>query len=173
MKQLIIVCGLPGIGKSALAEVVARKLKLPLFSVDPIESAILDSGIERSFRTGLAAYKVAGSLAREQLRLGQSVVIDAVSGVDKAKQWWRDLAIEMSAELKIIECVLEDEDVHKQRVGSRVRNISNFPELTWQEVEQARGEYTPWSESHLTIDTSKDNEENVQATLDYIQAKQS
>jgi len=54
---------LPVSGKSTLAESIADKLKLPVFSVDPIESAVLKTGIKRSFETGLAAYLIAETLA--------------------------------------------------------------------------------------------------------------
>lgn len=40
--KIIVVSGLPGSGKSTLAEGIANKLQLPIFSVDPIESLIID-----------------------------------------------------------------------------------------------------------------------------------
>ncbi|MGO8948518.1 MAG: AAA family ATPase [Ktedonobacterales bacterium] len=62
--------GLPGSGKSTIAERLAERLKLPLFSVDPIESAIIRAGIPRSFATGLAAYLVAERLPANNSQLG-------------------------------------------------------------------------------------------------------
>ena len=56
---LIAMSGLPGSGKSTIAEGIARRLSIPILSVDPIESAIITAGIARSFETGLAAYLVA------------------------------------------------------------------------------------------------------------------
>ena len=81
MQKVIVVSGLPGAGKSTVAESVAGELRLPIFSVDPIEGSIIKSGIHRSFETGLAAYLVAEALANEQLSLGLSVIIDAVNPV--------------------------------------------------------------------------------------------
>ena len=57
--MLIVLSGLPGTGKSAVADGIARALRLPVLSVDPLESAILQAGIPPSFETGLAAYLVA------------------------------------------------------------------------------------------------------------------
>src|SRR5713101_1968057 len=76
---LIVMSGLPGSGKSTIAERIAEKLLIPIFSVDPIESAIIEAGVQQGFETGLAAYIVAATLASEQLKLGISVVIDAVN----------------------------------------------------------------------------------------------
>jgi adenylate kinase family enzyme len=56
--KIIIVSGLPGTGKSTIAEQIADKLHFPIFSADPIESSILKTKIERNFQTGLAAYFV-------------------------------------------------------------------------------------------------------------------
>jgi adenylate kinase family enzyme len=58
-KHIILFSGLPGVGKSTIAEEIASKLSIPIFSVDPIESAILQSGFTKSFKSGLAAYPVA------------------------------------------------------------------------------------------------------------------
>ena len=69
--KLIVVSGLPVSGKSTLSERIAQEMGMPVFSVDPIESAIIKSGIPKSFETGLAAYIVAQTLAREQKKLGQ------------------------------------------------------------------------------------------------------
>ena len=83
--HFIVMSGLPGSGKSSIAERLAEQLKLPVLSVDPIESAIIRAGIPRSFETGLAAYLVAEALASEQLKLGNSVIIDAVNAEEEGK----------------------------------------------------------------------------------------
>jgi len=87
--HLIVLSGLPGSGKSTIAELLAKRLRLPLFSVDPIESAIVKAGIAKSFETGLAAYLVAATLADEQLKLGSSVIIDAANAEEEGKDVWR------------------------------------------------------------------------------------
>src|SRR5687767_12420004 len=97
MKKIIIISGLPGSGKSTVAEMLAEKLKRPMFSVDPIESSIIKSGIPQSFETGLAAYLVAETLAAEHLKMGLSVIIDAVSPVQESRDMWRNLSVRHAA----------------------------------------------------------------------------
>ena len=53
------MAGLPGAGKSTIAEIVGARLGATVVSVDPIESAILRAGIDADQPTGLAAYLVA------------------------------------------------------------------------------------------------------------------
>mgnify|MGYP003542539459 CR=1 FL=1 len=167
MAKVIVISGLPGSGKSTVAEGIAEKLKLPIFSVDPIESAILKSGIKRSFDTGLAAYIVAETLASEQLSLGMSVVIDAVNSVKEARDMWRELSQKHASRLIIIECAL-DKDTHKQRIESRVRNMQGIPEVTWNDVENRRKEYLKWEDKRLVLDTSDSIENILGQALEYI-----
>ena len=169
MRKIIVICGLPGSGKSTLAEGIAQKLALPLFSVDPIESAILQSGIQRSFETGLAAYLVAEALAAEHLRLDLSVLIDAVSGVKEAWEMWLHLANQTQAQLIIIECTLAS-GLHKSRIESRVRNIAGIPEVTWADVQNRRTGYAAWDGAKLVLDTAHPIEANLEKALAYIAA---
>ena len=168
IKKIIVVSGLPGSGKSTVAEEIAERLQFPIFSVDPIESAILQSGIKRSFETGLAAYLIAETLADEQLSLGMSVIVDAVNSAKEARDTWRRLSERHGAGLVIIECVL-DRDLHRKRIESRVRNLTGIPEVTWDAVENRRNEYLEWEEERLVLDTSNAKETNTSKALKYIQ----
>ena len=167
LRKIIVVSGLPGSGKSTVAEGIAETLKIPIFSVDPIESSIIRSGRKRSFDTGLAAYLVVEALAAEQLRVGISVIIDAVSPVNEARDMWRNLSTRFAARLIIIECVLES-GLHKKRVESRVRNMQGIPEVIWKDVENRRKEYLGWEEPRLVLDTSDSMQNNLDKALEYI-----
>lgn len=150
-----------------MAEGISEKLKLAALSVDPIESGILKSGIKRSFETGLAAYLVAETLAAEQLRLGLSVIVDAVSPVQQARDMWRNLSKQYGADLVVIECVL-DPVLHKKRTESRVRKMRGIPEVTWEYVEHTRREYLEWEEDRLVLDTANSRQDNLRRALAYI-----
>jgi predicted kinase len=164
---LIVLSGLPGTGKSAIAQRISIARGLPVLSVDPIESAIVRSGIPRSFETGLAAYVAAGAIADGMLTAGLSPVIDAVNAGEPAREWWRELAQQHDTDLRIIECVVSDEAEHSARVGARERGLA-IAEPTWAEVVQRRSEWQPWPETHLTVDSISDLEANVAAVLDYL-----
>ncbi len=148
--------GLPGVGKSTVAEQVSRTTGWPVFSVDPIESGILRSGIPASFETGLAAYVVADVLARENLSLGHSVIVDAVNAVEPGRAMWRSAAHATGARLRILECVCPDVAEHQRRVAVRRRGLVGFETLSWDRVEQVRAEFEPWTEERLVVDTSKE-----------------
>jgi predicted kinase len=170
---LIVVSGLPGSGKSTIAEQVATRLRITLLSVDPIESAIIKAGVARSFETGLAAYLVAETLAGEQLKLGNSVIVDAVNAEEEGKDIWRGLADRWKLDLIILDVFVSDQELHRERLKSRVRGLQGFSEITWDTVEARQKSFTAWKEPTLRLDSSKDLAGNVEDVLRYIQARQS
>jgi predicted kinase len=167
-QKLIVLSGLPGSGKSTVADGLSRALSAPVFSIDPIEASMWRSGLARA-QTGIAAYEVAIALAEEHLRLGHSVIADAVNPVEAPRAAWRNLATKYRADLKIIECVCADETIHRRRIEARVRDIAGMPEVTWARVLQRRAEYEPWIDARLELDTSIETPEKLLAqALDYL-----
>ena len=113
---LIVMSGLPGSGKSTIAQRIAAQLLMPIFSVDPIESAMIEAGIQQGFETGLAAYLVAATLASEHLNLGISVVIDAVNAEEEAKHTWRELGRKYGLTPMVLEVVVSNQALHRRRI---------------------------------------------------------
>src|SRR5215468_11233932 len=160
--------GLPGVGKSAMAEAIGRALGATVLSVDPIEAALWQAGIARDQPTGVAAYQVADVLAREQIQLGGVVVIDAVNGVEIARAQWRAIASDFDIPMRVIEVVCSDVELHQSRVAARLRDLAEFPELTWSYVLETKAEFEPWIDERLTIDSADDLEANISRALGYV-----
>ncbi len=165
--MLIVVSGLPGTGKSALAERLGQELGAVVLSVDPIEAAMLESGIEHSFATGYAAYRIVSTIIEANLALGQTMIVDAVSGVAEAKAWWPTLAMEAGVSLAVIECICSDSGLHRWRLEARMRGLGSFPEPTWVDVERRREEWVPWVMPHLVVDAVRPLDVNVADALAY------
>lgn len=167
--MLVMFSGLPSSGKSAIADQLGRRLPAAVLSVDPIEAAICRCGITQSFETGVAAYEVAAVLAEDQLRLGLSVIADAVNSLEIARSMWRRAARNTDAPVAVIEVICSDPEVHRSRLASRVRDIDGFPEPTWDEVMARRNEWEEWTEERLVLDTIDALSHNVERALTYIQ----
>lgn len=84
----MIFSGVPGTGKSSLAEHAARQLGAVLLSKDIIEAALRRSEIGSAQNSGWAAYEVMTALAGQQLRLGRSVVLDSVAKTESIRSTW-------------------------------------------------------------------------------------
>jgi adenylate kinase family enzyme len=165
----ILLSGLPAVGKSALADELGHRLRLPVFSVDPIESAILRAGLAPTFETGLAAYLVVEALTNAQLGRGQGAIVDAVNSVDYAKKMWLQLGARHGDLPRIVECVCSDQALHRARLASRRRGLApSFREPTWEDVERRRLEYTAWTEPVLVVDSVAPLESNVERVVEWL-----
>lgn len=164
--RLIVFAGLPGVGKSTLARSVSDRLKAVWLRVDTIEASLLRAGIAHSFETGLAAYLAARDLASDHLGLGRDVVIDAVNGVEPAREMWRELAKQRHAALYVIEVTCSDTAEHRRRVESQPSPTPPLPSSTWDEV--LHREYHPWTEPVLSVDGALSPSVNLEKILDYL-----
>jgi predicted kinase len=145
MVVMVVMAGLPGTGKSAVAGGVGATLGVPVVSVDPIESAILSAGIDADQPTGLAAYLVAETIAESVITGGNGVVIDAVNAVEPAREQWLKLAARCGIAIRFVEVVCSDESVHRARLEARGRQLAHLAEPTWHAVEQSLDEWEAWS----------------------------
>jgi len=168
--KLIIFSGLPGTGKSALAEAVGRELGIPVFAKDWLEATVLRSKLipaETEKQLGSVGYDLLTVLAERQLSLGQSVILDSVASTASIRNIWSALGRKYSAGWFVIECVCSDIAVHRARLEKRQRHIPGWHELQWSEVEFVRSYYAPWSEERLILDSMHPLDTNIPAVLSY------
>jgi predicted kinase len=174
--QLIVFSGLPGTGKSSLAEIAARRLSIPVFAKDWLESAIVRSGMteceDARQQLGWAGYELLTTLAERQLRQGQSAILDWVASTTSIRNCWRALAQAYGAQWRVVECVCSDEELHRSRLSARKRGILNWRELTWTEVERVRGYYAPWADDRLVVDAASTMGENIEAVLMFLSRRE-
>jgi predicted kinase len=164
---LVVVSGLPGTGKSTLADALAPRLGAVVCSVDPIEGAIVRAGIPQGFETGLAAYLVAEAVADAALRGGLPVIVDAVSSVEPARDMWRSLAARHGVPLHVLVCELPDDGAALARLAGRRRGLG-LPEPGPANLAARRAEWTPWPEPQLVIDGARPVGEGVERALAWL-----
>jgi len=170
--MLIAMAGLPGAGKSTIGQVVGARLGFTVVSVDPIESAILRAGIDADQPTGLAAYLVAEMQAEAFLTASRSVIVDAVNAVNPAREQWVNLAARLSEQLRFIELVCSDPELHRRRIEGTEPSLP-FLDLTWNAVEQSLDEYAAWTGpsaavARITLDSVDPLGINIERALSFL-----
>jgi predicted kinase len=159
-RLLVLVSGLPGVGKSVLVDELAPRLGAVRVSRDAARLS-LDSGRLRRLVEALA-WRLAGRrLASTQRRAGQvlelsvaehlasnrCVIVEAVAE-DSLRARLRGLAVEHDAAFVQVECVLSDRAAHNRRLARRSEG-----EQFWRSVvDGLQRSYQP-SPDCLRIDT--------------------
>jgi len=153
--KMIVFSGLPGTGKSMLAEALGKHLHIPVFARDWLEAALLRCELNSAPQgksLGWAGYELLTTLAERQFMLEQSVILDSVAGMQPIRGTWRQLAKQYNADWLVIECICSDESMHRSRLNQRKRGIPGWHELEWSDVDKVKQYFVPWEEERLVLD---------------------
>ena len=170
--KLIIFSGLPGTGKSTLAESMGKDLGIPVFAKDWLEATLVRSGLQPTTEEkslGFAGYELLTLLAERQFMLEQSVILDSVAASQSIRKTWRHLAQQYHADCRVIECICSDETLHRSRLQERKRRIPGWHELEWSEVERVKRYYSAWEGERLVLDMTQPWNENLLKAKTYCE----
>ena len=160
--MLVILGGLPGVGKSTIGKKIAKKIKAVYLRIDSIEQAIKDaSKFNRTANIDIVAegYMAGYAVAKDNLAIGLTVIADSVNSIEITRQDYRNVAQEANTPYIEIEIICSDPLQHKNRVETRKPSITNLKQLTWQDVLDR--EYEEWQTKNMTIDTAIHSEEEA------------
>ncbi|MEX0741528.1 MAG: AAA family ATPase, partial [Phycisphaeraceae bacterium] len=108
-------------------------------------------GLEPGWTTGVAAYEAVSAAAQQNLRLGLSVVVDAVNDSEAARQVWRDAGSRSGAEVRFVLLTPPVASEHQRRLRSRQRGLEHVPEPSWPQVELRVEEFEVWRDEPLVL----------------------
>ena len=165
---LLLVTGLPGSGKTRVAEALADDLHAAVVGHDWVMAALraqpevweaMQTLDRVAFRT--VGWSIIWNVTVAQLRAGRSVILDGVARqpeVDKS----RDVAKACDASFFVVLCTINDSDLHRQRIAERVRGIPGWPELTWEEVQRSRDGWQPPVGADLVLSADESFDANLE-----------
>jgi predicted kinase len=167
--HVIVFAGIPGTGKSTLADILGRTLHIPVFALDWLLGSLTPFQILNRENAAALGDALLSTLAERQLMLGQSVILDSPAAQTHIRQHWHLLADQYHARFCGIETICSDRHLHRSRVDGRTRGIAGWHELTWEHVERMRTRYESWDDDHLTLDAINPLATNLQTLFAYLQ----
>ncbi len=149
---LLILSGLPGVGKSTVAKSLSARTGGFYLRIDTIEQALATSTL-RINRAEDAGYAIACAIASDNLCGGKVVIADSVNPLPVTRDAFLAVAQECGAAAIEVEVICSDPIMHRHRVETRASDIPGLALPDWQSV--VSREYHPWTRERLVLDTAK------------------
>ena len=151
--MLVVIGGLPGVGKTTVARAVAGRLPAAHLRIDSFEVALLAQGLVAG-PAELAGhgYGLALAAAETCLRAGTDVVVDAVFPLAVARRPFRELGARLEVPVHWFRLICTDPAEHRRRVEERTADLPGHVVPDWTEVR--RRDVDQWHERHTVVDTA-------------------
>jgi predicted kinase len=165
MNTLVIFSGLPGTGKSTLANRLACELRWPLLCIDDVVGEVPENaGI--SFWD--SKVEILLRLTEVQLELGLSVIVDSVF-MNMDRNHAQELARKHNARFLPIYVYVSDVKVWEQRVTARYDEMNNKAVATWERIQHQRERFRDWEpDTALFVDSLDPVYQNYETILNFV-----
>ncbi len=165
MSTLVIFSGLPGTGKSTLADRLARELRWPLLRIDDVVGDVPENPTVEFWDSKVV---ILLGLTEVQLELGLSVIVDSVF-MNTDRQHAQQLAEKQGARFRPIYTYISDDQVWEQRVTARYEQLNNRDVATWKQIQHQRGHFREWEpNTALFVDALNSAEQNYAEVLRFV-----
>jgi len=162
---LVTFSGLPGTGKSTLADKLARELRWPLLRIDDVVGEIPEHPNVAFWDSKVA---ILLGLTESQLELGLSVIVDSVF-MNTDRNHAQNIARYHSARFRPIYVFVSNDNIWKERVTSRYKASNNNDAATWEQIQYQRGHFRKWEpDTALFIDSLHSFDRNYEAVLNFV-----
>jgi predicted kinase len=162
---LAIFSGLPGTGKSTLANKLARELRWPLLRIDDVVGEMPENPNVAFWDSKV---RILLGLTETQLKLGLSVIVDSVF-MNMDRNHVQNMARKHQAHFRPIYVFVSDENVWKERVTTRSKELNHNDIATWEQIQRQRGHFRKWEpNTALFIDSLHPFDQNYEAVFNFV-----
>jgi len=158
-----MICGLPGVGKSTVARLLAPHVEAVVVSSDEIRKSLFKVPTYRRHEKRLV-YKTMLLVARYLYNANVNCILDATFSKEIARQEVRDILGLARDQFRIIECICP-EDIVMTRLKQRKNDFSDADYSIYKMMKRI---YEPIEEEHMKIDTQRLSEKEIRRLASII-----
>ena len=161
--MIIIICGLPGVGKTTLAKNLAPKINASILSSDKIRKELFPIPTYSTEELKMV-YDVMIITAKYLNDIGENCILDATFNREDSRiEVKKKLRLD-DRQFQIIECSCPEE-IAISRLESRKNDYSDATIQVYQKMKNMR---EPVKAYHITVDTTRAADENATKIAEYI-----
>lgn len=161
--MISIICGLPGVGKSTLAKMLAPRINATVISSDEIRKDLFPNPTYSAFERKLV-YDIMILVAKYLQVAHVSCILDATFNRENSRIEIKEKLNLENEQFIIIECVCSEE-IAISRLESRK---DDYSDATVEVYHRMKRIYEPVKTDHILVDTALPTKENVQKITDRI-----
>ena len=155
--MIVIVCGLPGVGKTTLSRELAPIINAIILSTDKIRKELIPRPTY-GWQERRLVYDVLVLLAKYLHNAGINCILDATFNTENSrKELKRKLAL-MPNQFSLIECTCSEDKIIS-RLKNRKNDYSDADIFIYRKMKKI---YEPVSEEHIIVDTSNTSKVDIQ-----------
>lgn len=147
--MLVVVCGLPGVGKTTVAGMVAERLGTDRLRTDVVREELFPDPTYTDEERH-AVYEALFDRARERLEDDEDVVLDGTFAAAALRERTRELAAAAGVEHRLLR-VTCDESVVRERMAERTDDASD---ADFEVYRTFAAEFDPIVTEHEVVDNS-------------------
>jgi predicted kinase len=167
--MLVLVCGLPGTGKSTVAERIAELLPASLLRTDVVRKELFPDPTYASEESA-RVYDELFSRASERLHAGEHVVLDATFRQRDLRERAADVAADAGTEFRLVRVTCA-ESIVRERIERRQREEDDESDADFSVYNQLKDEFEPIEgDDHVVVDNSGDLSETLSAVDEAFRA---
>lgn len=165
--MIVIICGLPGVGKSILAKNLAPMINAIILSSDKIRKELFPNPTYSPFERKIV-YDIMIILAKYLNDARCNCILDATFNREDSRMEIKEKLHLNDKQFHIVECFCPEEVV-LSRLKSRKDDYSDATIEVYQKMKKI---YEPVKVEHVIVDTTLDPQENSHRITEEIKAKQ-
>ena len=147
--MIVIICGLPGVGKTTLARSLAPLINATVLSTDKIRKELIATPTY-VWEERRLVYDVLMLIAKYLHNVGVNCILDATFTTESSRKELRRKLAPTSNQFSTIECICS-EDIIMSRLKNRKNDYSDADISIYRKMKKI---YEPVRGEHIIVDTS-------------------